>query len=146
MEAELIGYLVGIIVVSAAVGIGLVYLGGQVVKRRPAEDRAGVRRIFNIAAVVVSLAIIAIGIMGTVGQLRPGNTIAAIRMGMERGCTNRCVTRTKQEDACKLKSQYKCAPSEHHYCEPRNSALSRNIERGNGYPHTHEDREADHGS
>lgn len=100
MTPEQIGFIVGIVLFAVAIPLLILLIGYRASRNQEPETRATTRRRVGIAAGVVFAGLAAIGGLTFLSGVGGGSSIAQIRAGMTRGCTSRCVERTKNADAC----------------------------------------------
>lgn len=101
MGPEQLGYIVGTLLFVLIVPLGIYLVGHFMSRRREPSARASMRKWFGLIAAVTFILLLAVGLFTNVDRFQKGSTIAQVRAGMERGCTNRCVERTRQAKACK---------------------------------------------
>lgn len=101
MGPEQLGYIIGTLLFVLLVPLAIYLVGHFMSRSKEPAARASMRKRFGLIAAITFVVLLAISLFANIDRFQKGSTIAQIRAGMERGCTNRCVQRTRQTAVCK---------------------------------------------
>ena len=101
MSPEQIGFVVGAIIAVLIIPVGILVIGYVMSRNQLPEERKVTRKRVNLAAIIVAAGVSVLVALIFVVPIGGGTNVGQMRAGMIRGCTNRCIQRTKQEDACR---------------------------------------------